>query len=134
MKFALKLDGIASGALGLLALLIRPAVGFPQAFLIGIGAFLVCYGTFAFWLGTRPSPDRRLVLLVIVGNALWVADSVVALEWFPLNGWGVALTIAQALAVAGFIALQVIGLRRFNSSASGSGPGTRPRSPHPAAR
>lgn len=102
----------------------RPAIGLPPGLMIGIGAFLVCYGTFAFWLGTNP--NVRLVWLVIVGNLLWVADSVATLWLFPLTGVGTALVIAQAAAVLGFAVTQIIGV-------SGSARGTRPRPRHPVA-
>ncbi|WP_157529589.1 hypothetical protein [Nocardia sp. NRRL S-836] len=131
LKFALKLDGVASFALGLLTLLIRPEVGMPVGWQIGLGAFCVIYGAGVFFLGTRAVPDRRIVLPVIIGNVAWAAASILTaeLEWFPLTGLGVALVLAQGLAVLGFAVLQSAGLRR---AASVSGPGTRPRSPSPA--
>ncbi|MFD9703673.1 hypothetical protein [Lentzea sp. NPDC059081] len=127
LKFALKLDGVASFALGLLTLLIRPEVGIPVGWQIGLGSFCVVYGVGVFFLGTRAVPDRRIVLLVIVGNAVWALDSVLTaeLEWFPLTGLGVALVLAQGLAVLGFAVLQAVGLR---TAASATGHGTPPRS------
>ncbi|MGI5505182.1 hypothetical protein [Lentzea sp. CA-135723] len=132
LKFALKLDGVASVSLGLLTLLIRPEVGIPVGWQIGLGAFCVVYGIGVFALGTRAVPDRRIVLLVIIGNAVWALDSVLTaeLKWFPLTDMGVALVLAQGLAVLGFAVLQFVGLRRAASdpSASANVPGTQPRS------
>ncbi|WP_154697413.1 hypothetical protein [Lentzea guizhouensis] len=127
LKFALKLDGVASFGLGLLTLLIRPEVGMPVGWQIGLGSFCVVYGLGVFFLGTRAVPDRRIVLLVIIGNTVWALDSILTagLKWFPLTGLGVALVLAQGLAVLGFAVLQLIGLRR---AGSGTAPGTRPRS------
>ncbi|HUQ60415.1 hypothetical protein [Lentzea sp.] len=127
LKFALKLDGVASLALGLLTLLIRPDVGIPVGWQIGLGSFCVVYGLGVFFLGTRAVPDRRIVLLVIIGNAVWALDSILVagLKWFPLTGLGVALVLAQGLAVLGFAVLQAIGLR---SAGSVNDRGTRPRS------
>lgn len=127
LKFALKLDGVASFVLGLLTVLIRPEVGMPAGLQIGLGLFCVVYGVGVFTLGTREIPDRRIVLLVIIGNLVWALDSVLtaALDWFPLTGTGVALVLAQGLAVLGFAVLQFIGLR---SAASATGRGTQPRS------
>lgn len=127
MKFALKLDGVASFALGLLTLLIRPEVGMPVGWQIGLGSFCVVYGVGVFFLGTRATPDRRIVLMVIIGNLVWAADSILTAEmaWFPLTGTGVALVLAQGLAVLGFAVLQFIGLRRAGSA---TGRGTQPRS------
>jgi hypothetical protein len=81
---------------------------------------------FVFGLGTRATPDRRMVLLIIIGNLVWGLDSILtaALKWFPLTGVGVALVLAQGLAVIGFAVLQFIGLR----AASASGRGTPQRS------
>ncbi len=127
LKFALKLDGVASFALGLLTLLVRPEVGMPVGWQIGLGLFCVVYGVGVFALGTRPVPDRRIVLLVIIGNLVWGLDSILTaeLKWFPLTDVGVALVLAQGLAVLGFAVLQFIGLR---SAASATDRGTRPRS------
>jgi hypothetical protein len=127
LKFALKLDGVASFALGLLTLLIRPEVGMPVGWQIGLGSFCVVYGMGVFFLGTRATPDRRIVLLVIIGNLVWAADSILTAElaWFPLTGIGVALVLAQGLAVLGFAVLQFLGLRREGSA---SDRGTQPRS------
>ncbi|NKE58973.1 hypothetical protein FXN61_20030 [Lentzea sp. PSKA42] len=127
LKFALKLDGVASFALGLLTLLIRPEVGMPTGWQIGLGLFCVVYGLFVFTLGTRAVPDRRIVLLIIIGNLVWGVDSILTaeLKWFPLTDAGVAMVLAQALAVIGFAVLQFIGLR---SAASANDRGTRPRS------
>jgi hypothetical protein len=127
LKFALKLDGVASFALGLLTLLIRPEVGMPTGWQIGLGLFCVVYGVGVFALGTRASPDRRMVLLIIIGNVVWALDSILTaeLDWFPLSGTGVALVLAQGLAVLGFAVLQFIGLKRAGSA---SDRGTQPRS------
>lgn len=126
LKFALKLDGVASFATGLLALLIRPEIGIPVGWQIAIGIFFVVYGTGVFFLGTRPAPDRRAVLVIIIGNLVWGIDSVLVaeLKWFPLTTAGVGVVLAQALAVIVFAVLQIIGLR----AASATARGTRPRS------
>ncbi|GAA1274018.1 hypothetical protein [Saccharothrix xinjiangensis] len=112
LRFALKLDGVASGGLGLLALLFDFPLGLPRGLVIGLGAFLVAYGIGVFLLGVRPI--RPLVAVVVIGNSLWVVDSFLTAfaDWFPVTGPGVVVIVAQALAVLGFVALQVLGLRR----------------------
>ncbi|NUT93451.1 MAG: hypothetical protein HOY78_15660 [Saccharothrix sp.] len=112
LRFALKLDGVASGGLGLLALLIDAPLGLPRGLVLGLGAFLVAYGVGVFVLGTRPV--RALVGVVVVGNFVWVVDSFLTAfaGWYPVTGLGVFLIVAQAVSVLGFITLQVIGLRR----------------------
>jgi hypothetical protein len=54
------------------------------------------------------------VWLVIGGNLVWTADSLLLLVsgWVAPTGLGMAFVAAQALAVAGFAALQWLGLRR----------------------
>ncbi|MCC8245816.1 hypothetical protein [Saccharothrix luteola] len=112
LRFALKLDGVASGGLGLLALLFDLDTGLPRGLVIGLGAFLVAYGVGVFVLGLRPV--RPLVAVVVIGNSVWVLDSFLTAfaGWFPVTGLGVFLIVAQAIAVMGFITLQVLGLRR----------------------
>ncbi|MFS8103177.1 hypothetical protein LFM09_39220 [Lentzea alba] len=127
LKFALKLDGVASFTMGVLALALRPEIGLPMPWLVGVGIFFVAYGVGVFSLGMRSVPDRRMVLLVIIGNTVWGVDSVLTaeLKWFPLTDAGVGLVLMQALAVFVFAALQFAGLRRAGSV---SDRGTRPRS------
>lgn len=112
LRFALKLDGVASGGLGLLALLVDAPLGLPRPLVLGLGAFLVVYGIGVFLLGAKPI--RPLVGVVVLGNFLWVVDSFLTAfaGWFDVTPLGVAVVVAQAVAVAGFIALQVLGLRR----------------------
>ena len=112
LRFALKLDGVASGGLGLMALLIDAPLGLPRGLVLGLGAFLVAYGVGVFALGMKPI--RPLVGVVVVGNFVWVVDSFLTAfaGWFPVTGLGAFLIVAQALAVLLFITLQVIGLRR----------------------
>ncbi|MGM1060446.1 hypothetical protein [Saccharothrix sp. Mg75] len=112
LRFALKLDGVASGSLGLSALFLDVDHGLPRGLVIGLGVFLVVYGIGVFLLGVRPV--RPLVAVVVVGNLVWVVGSLLVAfaGWFPVTGLGVFLVLAQAAAVAAFIALQVLGLRR----------------------
>ena len=112
LRFALKIDGVGSGGLGLLALLFDLDTGLPSGLVTGLGVFLVAYGVGVFLLGVRPI--RPLVAVVIIGNSVWVLDSFLTAfaGWFPVTGLGVFLIVAQAIGVMGFIALQVLGLRR----------------------
>ncbi|PSL58336.1 hypothetical protein B0I31_101554 [Saccharothrix carnea] len=113
LRFALKLDGVASGGLGLITLLFNDLqTGLPRGLVIGLGVFLAFYGVGVFLLGLRPI--RPLVAVVIIGNSVWVLDSFLTAfaGWFPVTGLGVFLIVAQAIAVMGFITLQVLGLRR----------------------
>jgi len=126
LKFALKLDGVGSFLAGLLILMVRPENGIPIGWLIGVGIFFVIYGAGVFFLGTRATPDRRAVLMIIIGNLVWGVDSILVaeLKWFPLTGAGTFHVLAQAAAVIVFAALQIIGYRAAFATARG----TRPRS------
>ena len=112
LRFALKLDGVGSFGLGVLALLLDLPLGLPRGLVVGLGVFLLAYGIGVFLLGTRPI--RPLVAVVVIGNAVWVVDSFLTAfaGWFPVTGPGVFVIVAQAIAVTGFITLQVLGLRR----------------------
>jgi hypothetical protein len=107
LRFALKLDGVASAGLGALAIPFGAELGLPT---IPLGLFLLAYGAGVFFLGTRP--NTTLVKLVVLGNLLWVLDSVLTAElgWFGITALGTWLVLAQAVGVAGFAVLQVIGL------------------------
>jgi hypothetical protein len=113
LRFALKLDGVASGGLGVLALLFNDIpTGLPHGLVIGLSVFLIAYGVGVFLLGMKPI--RPLVGVVVIGNSVWVLDSFLTAfaGWFPVTGLGVFLIVAQAIAVLAFITLQVLGLRR----------------------
>ncbi|MGV9597052.1 hypothetical protein ACWDR1_10315 [Streptosporangium sandarakinum] len=118
LRFALKLDAIASGATGL-ALLAVAAIsgsmfGLPAAFLVPVGAFLAVFAADLLYLSTRPVVSRAAVIAVMVVNVAWVVASVEMLiaGWFPMAGLGTAFVIFQAVGVAGFTGLQFAGLRK----------------------
>lgn len=118
LRFALRLDAAASGALGLLALaaaaplagLLGPAASALQ----GTGAFLVAYALALVLLAAREPIPRAGAWAVILGNTVWVLSSIgaVVAGRETLTALGVAVVLAQAAAVAVFVDLQWLGLRR----------------------
>jgi len=110
MRQTLQVDAVASGALGLLMVVLAGPfeewLGLPTAVSLGVGAFLVAWAAFVAWAATRDSQGltREIALL----NSVWVVVSVV----FAVSGVvdltapGVAFVLAQAVAVAGFVLLQ----------------------------
>lgn len=118
LRFALKQDAIGSGANGLVYLAVAAIFGsmfgLPAAFLVPIGAFLVAFAGLLLFLASRPAVNRAAVITVMVVNVAWVIASaeVLIAGWFPLTGLGIALVVAQAVVVAGFAALQFMGLRK----------------------
>lgn len=121
LRLALRLDAVASGALGLLGLAAAPLLtdllGPPTPVLRGIGAFCLVYAAALVLLAARPTIPRPPALAVVAGNTAWVLGSVVAVVagWGVLTALGVAVALAQAAAVAGFAALQWRGLRRVTA-------------------
>ena len=118
LRLALRLDAVASGALGLLgavaAAVLEGLLGVPATVLLPLGILLVVYAAAVWLAGARP-PAHRFAVRTIVGlNALWVVASLAAVVpgLLPLTPLGVAFVLLQAGAVAIFAELQIIGLRR----------------------
>jgi hypothetical protein len=118
LRRSLQLDAAASGGLGVLlaaggAVLDGP-LGIPAAVLVPVGGFLVLYGAALWLLGLRPRLSRPAAKVVVAGNLVWVAASVLAAVagWWSPTTLGTVLVVAQAAAVAVFAELQLTGLRR----------------------
>ena len=123
LRQALLADAVTSAACA--ALLVGGAgvlddlLGLPAALLAGAGLVLVPFAGLVAWLGTRARLPRMAVLAVIGLNALWALDSVLLLVsgWVAPNAAGLAFVIAQAVVVAMYAELQVMGLRRSAAAA-----------------
>lgn len=119
LRTALWLDAGASGVLGL-ALLLAPAAmidfaGLPSWLATGAGLTLIPFAAAVAWLAARRQPPRAGVWALVGVNALWVAESVATIaagvvEGSPLGVIALGLILLQAVAVAGFAMMQVIGL------------------------
>jgi hypothetical protein len=118
LRFALTLDGVATGANGVLYLAGAPLLdgwlGLPTEMLMIVGAFLIAYAALVLRLATRPAMPRVAVIAVIAANLLWVVDSLIALalDWFTPTTVGQVLIAVQAILVAGLAALQYVGLKQ----------------------
>ncbi len=118
LRFALRLDAAASGALGLLGLAaaapLADPLGMTAAGLRGTGAFLVAYALGLVLIAARPVIPRPAAWTVVVGNSAWVLGSIGAAVAGAdtFTTLGVAVVLAQAAAVAVFADLQWVGLRR----------------------
>jgi hypothetical protein len=123
LRLALRVDALASGGPGLLAVVAAPALedllGPPAALLWPTGAALVAWAAGLWIAASRPIVSRAAAWTIVALNALWALDSLatVALGWLPLTALGSALVLAQAVAVAVFAEVQVVGLRRAGSAA-----------------
>lgn len=116
LRRVLALDAVVSGGNGLAyvafsASLARP-LGVGQGMLLGLGVFMVLYGAGVGLLASRRQPPVFPVRLVVEGNYLWAALSLVALVvWFTPTTTGAVWIVVQALTVASFALLQQLALR-----------------------
>ena len=118
LRFALRLDGVASMVAGIATCAgfasLSGVLGAPASGVLALGAFMLAYGAAMSWLSTRARIDQRLVWIVAVGNLIWAIASVplAGSDWIAPTTFGLALILGQAVAVAGFAALQYLGLRQ----------------------
>lgn len=124
LRQALLADATTSAAFGLLMVLaagpLGSLLGLPETLLRISGIALLPYAAFLVRLGLREQVQKPLAWAVVIGNALWVADSVLLL----MSGWvqpttaGYAFVITQALVVLMYAEFQFIGLRRSEEVAA----------------
>jgi hypothetical protein len=118
LRLALVADAAVTGANAVAylagAFVLDSVLGVPAELLLALGAFLAVYSGFVLRLATRPSIPRRGVMVVIDANVAWAAASllVLGLDTFTPDAAGQIWIALQAVVVAGFAALQWIGLRR----------------------
>ncbi|MBR0831494.1 hypothetical protein JQ596_38910 [Bradyrhizobium manausense] len=90
----------------------------PEVLLRETGLFLIAYTALVAWLASRSEVPKALVMLVVVGNALWTVGSIALLLSGAVspNLLGVIMVVAQAIATGVFAELQFIGLRKSGSA------------------
>jgi hypothetical protein len=119
LRTVLKLDAVITGANGAAYLAaagpLADLLGFSEALLRGVGAFLLACAAVVWLIGTRKEIARGAVYVVVAANAMWAVDSVVV----ALAGWGDPTTtgtvwlLLQAAVVAVLAELQLAGARRM---------------------
>ena len=118
LRLVIKLDAVASGALGALSVaasrVMDDLLSTPLALLVPVGAFLIIWAAALWVLASRPQISRTAVWSVIGLNLLYAAGSIVVAMagWFPLSALGTAFVLTQAAAVALVAAAQFYALRR----------------------
>ena len=118
LKWSLLVDAAASASMAALHLaapdLLVRLLALPRGLLVETGMFLVAYVALLLLLARSGRVWMMLAVAVVAGNAAWAIASLLlpASGLVAANGWGVAYIVLQALAVAAFAAMQLVGLRR----------------------
>ncbi|MBM6578847.1 hypothetical protein ILT44_01535 [Microvirga sp. BT689] len=118
LRQALVADAATSAAFGLLVLIgagpLSSILGLPEMLLRIAGVALLPYAGFIGWLGVREEIQKPIAWAVVLGNALWVADSILLLAsgWVSPTSAGYAFVVAQAIVVLMYAEFQYVGLRR----------------------
>lgn len=119
LRHVLLADALVSGATGALmaiaAGVLEPILQVPAALLRIAGLALLPYAVFVATLARRDVLPRGIVWAVIASNAVWAVDCVALLftGWIDPSLFGVVFILVQAVVVAAFAELQVVGLRRL---------------------
>lgn len=119
LRGAFKVDAVASIGSGLAYVVasgpVGDLLGLPSAFLIAVGAFSVLYGSYAWYLGSRPRVSPTAGRRIAAGNLGWAAASVamVLAGWHDPTTTGTVWILLQAALVAGFADAQLLGARRI---------------------
>ncbi|MCB5175282.1 MULTISPECIES: hypothetical protein [Microvirga] len=122
LRQALLADASTSAAFAVLMVLaagpLSGLLGLPEMLLRLVGAVLVPYAALLAYMGLRSHLQRPLVWAVVIGNALWVADSALLLVsgWVEPTRAGYAFVIAQGLVVLMYAEFQYVGLRRSQAA------------------
>ena len=125
LRLALVADAAVTGANAVAylagAVVLDSVLGVPAALLLALGAFLAVYSALVLRLATRPEIPRGGVVAVVGANLVWAAGSLLALalDTFTPDPVGQVWIAMQAAVVAGFGALQYVGLRQRTSTAAG---------------
>lgn len=117
LRSVLNLDAIVTGANGVaylaLAQVLDSFLGVQAAVLYGIGAFLTLYAIDVALVARKPAISRAAVVVIALLNAAWAVGSIVlaATDTLTMTTVGTTWAILQAVVVAGFADLQLLGLR-----------------------
>jgi hypothetical protein len=120
LRFALRLDAVITGAMGIVAAAITPQLssllGTTTSTEYALSAFFVVYGLTVFGLSLLPSV-RRAGVVVVIGNVVYAALAVIVVlagVW-PLTTTGIVLTLGSGVYTLVMADLQYLGLRRMRA-------------------
>ena len=120
LRFALRLDAVISGLLGVVGVVLAPRIaelsGTTPAFEYTLSALFIAYGVAVVALSRRPSV-RQTGIAVVVGNLVYTAASVIMVlaGVFPLTTTGVVATLGSGVFTLVMADLQYLGLRRLRA-------------------
>src|SRR5918992_4867608 len=112
LRRVLRLDAVASGAMGLLLLLgaglLAQPLGLPSELLRWAGVILVPFAAGLAWLATRAGISGESVRPIIGLNVMWAVGTPLLLvsNWVSPTLLGELFVLIQAVAVAGFAYLE----------------------------
>jgi len=118
LRFAMRLDAVVSGVVGLAGLALAPRIaelsGTTPAVEYSLSAFFVAYGIAVYAL-SRQAYVRTPGRLVVAGNVGFTvaAVAVVLAGVWPLTTMGVVLTLGSGVFTLVMADLQYLGLRRI---------------------
>ncbi len=97
--------------------LVGGLTGLPPDLLSYAGLGLLPFAALLIYLGTKREVATAAIWTVIVVNVLWTLDSFLLLGsgWVSPTLFGYAFVTFQAVGVAGFAALEYIGLKRLGT-------------------
>ena len=116
-RLALRLDAAVSGANGVAYLALAGPLGdlfgVSAGLLRGLGVFLLVWAAVLWLVSSRPRISRGALLEIAGLNAVWVMGSIVfaATDAASPDTAGTVWTLLQALAVSGFVGLQLVASR-----------------------
>lgn len=120
LRFAMRLDAVATGIVGIVGLAIAPRLaelsGTTAAGEYAMGVFFVAYGLVVFGLSMLPSV-RRAGIGVVIANVLFTVATVavVLAGVVPLTTMGLVFALASGVFTLVMADLQYLGLRRMRA-------------------
>jgi hypothetical protein len=118
LRFALRLDAVCSGVMGVVGIALAPTLarwsGTTTAFEYALSGFFVVFGLTVFGLSMRKAV-RETGIVIAIGNVAYsVATVVFVLSGvMPLTTVGIVLTLATGVYTLVVADLQYLGVRRM---------------------
>jgi len=120
LRFAMRLDAVGSGLMGIVGVALAPRIaelsGTTPALEYSMGAFFIAYGVVVYGLSLR-TRVRTTGVALVVGNLVYTVLAVAAVlaGWWPLTTTGIVLTLASGVFTLVMADLQYLGLRRMRA-------------------